>query len=99
MNSPSRVAVIGAGGHACVVASIIMATGHKVVGFYDDDEEKWGSHIFGIPVVGAIDQLMSETNFSHGIIAIGQNEIRKSIAEKLDIDWITNNFGFKAPSF
>ena len=89
MNSQSRVAVIGSGGHACVVASTLMATGHQVVGFYDDDQQKWGSHIFGIPIIGAIEQLASSKDFSHGIIAIGQNEIRKNIATKLDIDWIT----------
>ena len=89
MNSSSRIVIIGSGGHACVVASILMATGQKVVGFYDDDEQKWGTHIFGIPVVGAIQQLMSAKNFSHGIIGIGKNEIRKNIAEKLDIDWMT----------
>jgi acetyltransferase EpsM len=83
-----RVAVIGAGGHAKVVAGTLMAAGHQVVGFYDDDLQKRGTHIFGIPVVGPVTELKSD-NFSHAIIGIGQNEIRKRLAEKLNLNWIT----------
>lgn len=89
MNNKPRVAIIGSGGHAHVVASTVIANGHQVVGFYDDDESKWGSNIFGIPIIGSMDLLMSSRNFSHGIIAIGQNKIRHHIAKKLDIEWIT----------
>jgi len=87
MSSPT-VAVIGAGGHAKVVASTVMAAGHQVVGFYDDDSQKWGSHIFDIPVIGSVSELTSE-NCSHAIIGIGSNEVRKHLAQQLDLDWIT----------
>ena len=89
MNSNPRVAIIGSGGHAHVVASTLMAKGHTVVGFYDDDEQKWGNCIFDIPVIGSTEMLLSSNDFSHGIIAIGKNEVRKSIVNKLDIDWIS----------
>ncbi len=89
MNHNSRIVIIGSGGHAHVVTSTLIAVGHQVVGFYDDDEQKWGTHIFGIPVIGPINKLMSSNNFSHGIIGIGQNEVRKRIAEELDLNWIT----------
>ena len=83
-----RIAVIGAGGHAKVVASTLMAAGHQVVSFYDDDLQKRGTHIFGIPVVGPVSELKYD-NFSHAIIGIGQNDQRKRLVEKLDLDWIT----------
>jgi sugar O-acyltransferase (sialic acid O-acetyltransferase NeuD family) len=82
------VAVIGAGGHAKVVASTLIAAGHQVIGFYDDDPQTWESHIFDIPVIGPISKLTSQ-NISHAIIGIGSNEVRKQLAEKLDMDWIT----------
>ncbi|MEM9508121.1 MAG: acetyltransferase [Cyanobacteria bacterium P01_E01_bin.35] len=89
MNSNSRVVIVGSGGHAQVVASTVIANGHQIMGFYDDDEQKWGKRIFDIPVIGSIDQLMSSNDFDYGIIGIGDNELRKHIASKLDLDWIT----------
>lgn len=86
--SSRRVAVIGAGGHAQVVASTVVAAGHEVVGFYDDNPQKWGSYIFDIPVIGPVSDLSSQS-CSHAIIGIGSNEVRKHLAEQLDLDWIT----------
>lgn len=85
----SKVAIIGCGGHASVVASTLISVGHEVVGFYDDDEQKWGDRIFDRPVIGAIDTLGDSQNFDHAIIAIGNNEVRKQIAERLSLNWIT----------
>ena len=82
-----RIAVIGAGGHAKVVASTLMDAGHQVVGFYDDDLQKRGTHIFGIPVVGPLGEL-KYNDFSHAIIGIGENEVRKRLVEELNLNWI-----------
>jgi len=84
-----KIAIIGSGGHAHVVASTLIALGYRIAGFYDDDEQKWGTSILGIPVVGSLEQLKSSNNFTHGIIAIGDNEARKEIAQRLDLEWIT----------
>ncbi|BAY07131.1 acetyltransferase [Calothrix sp. NIES-2098] len=86
--SNQRIGIIGAGGHAKVVASTAIAAGYKVVGFYDDDPQTWGSHIFDIPVVGPISELTSQS-CSHAILGIGSNEVRKRLAEKLNLEWIT----------
>ncbi|MFM6198678.1 MAG: acetyltransferase, partial [Dolichospermum sp.] len=83
-----RIAVIGAGGHAKVVASTLIAAGHQVVGFYDDDLQKRGTHIFGIPVVGPLNEIRSD-NFSHAVIGIGENEVRKRLVGELNLNWIT----------
>lgn len=83
-----RIAIIGAGGHATVVASTLIAAGHEVAGFFDDAPSSWGSRILGIPVMGPISKL-SAAAFSHAIIGIGGNEARKQIAEQLDLEWMT----------
>jgi acetyltransferase EpsM len=83
-----EVAVIGAGGHAKVVASTLLAAGFRVGGFYDDDAEKWGKYIFDIPVVGSIDEL-KQTKHALAIIGLGDNKARKKIANELDLDWVT----------
>ena len=89
MENQKKIAIIGSGGHASVVASTLTSVGHQVVGFYDDDEQRWGDRIFDIPIVGAIDKLNHAGNFSHAVVAIGDNKIRKKIVEKLYLDWIT----------
>jgi len=83
-----RVAIIGAGGHAAVVASAIIASGNEVVGFYADPPESWGSKIFGIPVWGPVSEL-SAKKCSHAIVAIGDNAARKRISSAIDIAWAT----------
>ncbi len=83
-----EVAVIGAGGHAKVVASTLLAAGHRVSGFYDDDSEKWGKYILEIPVIGPIEDL-KKAKYSPAIIGLGDNKTRKKLAIELDLDWIT----------
>ncbi len=83
-----RIAVIGAGGHGKVVASILIAAGHRIAGFYDDDPKKWGSKIFGFPVLGPASELTSN-KCTHAIIGIGDNDTRKQLSEQIDVDWFT----------
>lgn len=89
MNQASKIVVIGSGGHAAVVASTLITSGYKVVAFYDDDSQKWGSSILGIPITGPVHKVLSANDFSHGIVAIGQNEQRKKLVQKLDLNWIS----------
>jgi acetyltransferase EpsM len=83
-----RVAIIGAGGHAAVVASTLTAAGHEVAGFYDDDPSTWGTQILGISVKGGIRQLTAD-GCSLAILGIGNNKTRKTLAEEIDLDWMT----------
>ncbi len=82
------IAILGAGGHAKVVASTLLAVGHEVVGFYDDDPHRWGQSIFNIPIIGAISDL-TRNKCSQAIIGIGDNKRRQELATKMDLDWIT----------
>ena len=42
---PLRIVVLGGGGHGRVVADIIRATGHTLIGFADADERMLGTYI------------------------------------------------------
>jgi len=46
------VVIVGAGGHAAVVADALLAAGRAVLGFVDSDPSKVGSHVLGLPVLG-----------------------------------------------
>ncbi|MFL6715322.1 MAG: acetyltransferase [Burkholderiaceae bacterium] len=83
-----HIAIIGAGGHADVVASVIIASGNTVAGFYADVPSLWGTEMSGIPIIGPISEI-SSTRCSHAIIAIGANEARKKFAQQIDIEWAT----------
>lgn len=88
MLTKEDVAVIGAGGHAKVVAAALLAVGHNVIGFYDDNSQKWGEDIFGIPIVGPISDLTAQ-KCDRAIIGLGSNQVRKQIATTMDLNWIT----------
>jgi sugar O-acyltransferase (sialic acid O-acetyltransferase NeuD family) len=96
-----RIAVLGAGGHAKVVLSTLLAAGFSVEGLLDKDEQKWGQKILGVPVLGPLEMVRSG-GFSHAVIAIGDNKIRKEVAERFNgyCDWITvvHPYSFVHPS-
>lgn len=50
--SRERVIVIGAGGHASVVADALLAAGIEVIGFTDADVRRHGAQLCGLPVLG-----------------------------------------------
>lgn len=81
-----NVIVIGAGGHAKVVADIILLRGDRLLGFLDDDITKKSIH--GYPVLGTIASAISHPEASF-VIAIGDNEIRRQIAHSMSLRWYT----------
>lgn len=46
------VIVIGAGGHAAVVADALLAAGRQVIGLTDAAADRHGSRVCGVPVLG-----------------------------------------------
>jgi len=52
MTLPRPVIVIGAGGHARVVADALLCAGTEVLGFTDADPTTWGRSHFGLPILG-----------------------------------------------
>lgn len=77
----NRLIVIGAGGHAKVVASTVIEAGIEIEGIYDDDPCKWGKYIFDIPVKGSL-SMINESGCPNAVIAIGDNGTRRTIAER-----------------
>ncbi len=75
----------GAGGHAKVIIDIIHANQGQVSGIVDDNFK--GSHWYGIPVIGDwtnVPTIFSEHPEAHWIISIGDNAIRKIVAERMN---------------
>lgn len=85
MNALPRLLIYGAGGHAQVVADAVLAArvaGHgdvELVGFVDDDPEKAGTFILGLPVLGTLAQA---TSIAHdcAVVGVGHNRTRLHIA-------------------
>jgi sugar O-acyltransferase (sialic acid O-acetyltransferase NeuD family) len=77
----SRILIVGAGGHGKVVLDAVLSADKlEVIGFVDDDRQKWGSKILGFPVMGPSEHLeaMVQENGADGcVIAIGDNYIRE----------------------
>jgi len=80
-----RVLILGAGGHAQVVADILLrayeaGVSCRPIGFLDDSSALAGTVIMGLPVLGTLTQL---DEFEHDavIVAIGDNRTRAHIFE------------------
>lgn len=81
------VILIGGGGHAKVIIDCVRASGGDVAGILDDGMEV-GSQVLGVPVLGKIRDYatFSEHRF---LVAIGNNAVRRRIAEELAVEWAT----------
>lgn len=83
----NRLFIIGAGGHGKVVADNALKNGYTNVCFIDD---RATGKCMGFPIVGTsadIEKLNDgKTDF---IIGIGNNAVRKKIAEKFDVNWVS----------
>jgi sugar O-acyltransferase (sialic acid O-acetyltransferase NeuD family) len=82
-----RVLILGAGGHAQVVADILLRmrdAGAAVapIGYLDDNVELTGRTLLDLPVFGGLD---AASNIEHDavIVAIGHNQTRQHIFEAL----------------
>ena len=88
MNGGDDIHVFGAGGHSKVVISTLQQLGYGVGAVFDDDPQKIGKSVMGVPVIGIIDDF-SKVSEPRAVIAVGDNEGRLRIAEQFDADWIT----------
>lgn len=83
------VIVIGAGGHAKVVVSTLIASGIKINKIYDDNSEKWGSSILNIEIVGPLSDIGYDS-IEQALTAIGDNKTRKDIVNRFPhLCWTT----------
>ena len=79
--------IIGAGGHGRVIADIAIKIGYTDIKFVDDNEN--GS-CMGFPIIGTTNDIESLNNGKTDfVIGIGNNVIRKKIAESYNVNWVT----------
>ncbi len=78
--------VIGAGGHAKVVIATARLAGWDVTMAFDDDVQKVGSQILGVPVVGVIAEAV-DVGCGAAVLALGGNRVRARLADELPLDW------------
>lgn len=89
MQQNNGIYLIGAGGHAKVILALLEEQERTCLGIYDDNKTLWGKTLSGIPIIGGIKELQDKNEMS-AIIAIGDNNTRKQIAEKFhNLHWET----------
>lgn len=87
-----KVIIIGAGGHAKVIADIILKSGDEVLGFLDDNKEKGTKIFLEYGVLGKVEDCINFAKEDAGIqfiIGIGNNYVRKAIFEKYSLNYYT----------
>jgi sugar O-acyltransferase (sialic acid O-acetyltransferase NeuD family) len=78
--------ILGAGGHARVIASLLgHDTRYRVVGVLDQNPSKDGEIVGGFPVVGTFDDLEEwrDRGVAHIALAIGDNQRRADLYDSL----------------
>src|SRR4051812_34817220 len=76
------ILVMGAGGHAKVVADILLCQGVAVLGFLDDDVATWGTMRLGLPVLGGI-ATYADYQPEGLVLGIGSNAARRRLVAQL----------------
>ena len=80
---PKNVVIIGAGGHAKVIADIVLCSGDNLIGFLDDDDSKQGLEIFKTyKVIGKIADMEKYREY-YFVVAVGNNYTRAEIVKNL----------------
>lgn len=83
-----EVIIIGAGGHAKVIADIVLRSGDAVLGFLDDNPDRQ-SEICGIPVLGSVADY-SKYLHAEFVVGIGNASVRRKIIEMMeDVNFYT----------
>ncbi len=90
-----NIIIIGASGHAKVITDIIEKNGqYEIFGFLDSFK-KIGTNILGYQIIGDenhIPYLIEKEGITKGIIAIGDNWVRKEMFKKIKA--INHSFDF-----
>ena len=77
--------IIGAGGHAAVIADILFKCGCTVKGFLDDAVDV-GTDVLDAKVIGKVESCRNHPECLF-IIGVGDNSIRKRIAESYRLEY------------
>ena len=82
------VIIIGAGGHAKVIADIVLKNDENLLGFLDDNKEI-NTKVIGYPILGQVSEIDKYIDKAYFVIGIGSNLIRKRLDEQYNLDWYT----------
>lgn len=85
---PKRVLILGAGGHAQVIADILLCSREaevpiEVIGYLDDNPALTDQLRLGIPILGVLNQLHTIPHEAV-IVGIGHNPTRMALFEELN---------------
>ncbi len=84
MNLP--VIILGAGGHAKVLISTLLLLRRKILGITEVDKQKYGGHLFGIPMIGDDEAILKyksdEIELANGIGSVDLPKSRMEIYQK-----------------
>jgi sugar O-acyltransferase (sialic acid O-acetyltransferase NeuD family) len=80
--------VVGAGGHAAVVADALIAAGERVLGFTDSDTSRHGCTLCGLPVLGSDEDVLAKHTpeavwLANGIGGIRTASLRERVQQHL----------------
>ncbi len=83
-----RVVIIGAGGHAKVLADALIEIGREVLGLTDVNAERWGQSVAGAMVLGddqklAADYSAGEVELVNGVGAVDSAAVRREVFRRL----------------
>ena len=83
----NRLIIIGAGGHGKVIADSALKNGYTNISYIDDHTK---GDVMGFPIIGTSKDIEcfndGNTDF---IIGIGNNDIRRTIAETYNVNWVS----------
>jgi sugar O-acyltransferase (sialic acid O-acetyltransferase NeuD family) len=78
-----RLLLVGASGLAREVLAVVREWGsHEVIGFLDDDVERRGSVVDGLPVIGGVEEI-KELGDVALVLCVGRGAGRESLAARL----------------
>ena len=87
MNKKNKILVFGASGHAKVIIDVIEKEDkYEIMGLIDPHKDE-GEEILGYKILGKgedLPNLLRITDISGGIIAIGDNWVRKKVKEEIE---------------
>ncbi|AWN23741.1 transferase [Deinococcus irradiatisoli] len=84
----SGILIVGAGGHAKVVLSTLLASNYHVEGCLDEQPSRWGTSVLGYPVLGGLELL--ERPDRRAVLAIGNNQARRTLSERYPaVEWVS----------
>ena len=83
----NRLIIIGAGGHGKVIADAALKNGYTNICYIDDHAT---GDVMGFPIIGtSTDIERVNDGITDFIIGIGNNAIRKTVAEKYNVNWVS----------